>query len=161
MEVWLTILGGMFGIAGAFAGVWLANHYERRMQREKEKRDTTMSLYVEFQSPEMLQARIIARHVFARNLKKKKPLTISILGEKLDKDEWHSVSVVITFFEKLGVFLKNDYLDKKLARNLFKYDFNWWYSTYMEKFVKSDDKLKAAWSQSIEYVQIWFNSEQH
>lgn len=60
MEIWLAILGGMFGIVGAFAGAWLANRYEKRMQREREKRDSTMSLYVEFQNPDMLHARIVA-----------------------------------------------------------------------------------------------------
>lgn len=30
------------------------------------------------------------------------------MRDKLETAEWHSVSVVITFFEKLGVFLKND-----------------------------------------------------
>jgi hypothetical protein len=161
MEIWLTILGGTFGIVGAFAGAWIANRYERRMQREKEKRDSTMSLYVEFQSPDMLHARIIARDVFTQNLEKKKPLTIDEMRKKLDTEKWHSVSVVITFFEKLGVFLENDYLDKKLARSLFEYDFNWWYSGYIEKFAKIDDKLEAAWSQNIEYVNLWFKDEKN
>lgn len=161
MEIWLTILGGVFGIVGAFAGAWLANHYERRMQREKEKRDTTMGLYVEFQSPDMLHARIVARYVFTENLKKASPFTINEMREKLETDEWHAVSVLVTFFEKLGVFLKNDYLDSKLTRSLFEYDFNWWYNGYIERIVKIDDKLEAAWSQNIEHINLWFKDKSH
>jgi hypothetical protein len=158
MEIWLTVLGGVFGIIGAFAGAWLANRYERRSQKLQERRDTTMNLYVEFQNPDMLHARILARVVFERNKKRQNPLSLNQMREKLKTEEWHAVSVGITFFEKLGVFLKNDYLDTKLARSLFEHDFRWWYDKYIEKFVK-DDKLEATWSQAIEHINLWTTKE--
>ncbi|CAG1010409.1 hypothetical protein ANRL4_04186 [Anaerolineae bacterium] len=159
MDIWLTILGGVLGIAGAFAGAWLANRYERRGQREQEKRDSTIKLYEEFQSPDTLQARIVARSVFTENLKKDCPLTINEMRENLDPVQWHAVSVVITFFERLGVLLKNDYLDQKLTKSLFAYDFSWWYGSYIERFVKEDDKIEAAWGQYIEYASRWLTME--
>lgn len=160
MEFWLTILGGFFGLIGAFAGAWLAHLYEKRILKEKEKRDTTVALYMEFHNQEMLNTRIIARRVLTDNLERERPLSLDEMYSDLEKEEWHAVSILITFFEKMGVLLRNDYLDDRLTRQLFENDFKWWYEHYLKRIVKQDNKLKDPWSQNIEFANLWFQNNQ-
>ncbi len=152
MEIALTILGGLLGIIGAFAGAWVANRYEKREKLIQDRKDTTIALYNEYQNSEMLKARIETQYIFAQNNKVENPLPLSELRETLDIEKWLHVAMVMTFFEKLGILLENDYLDLDLSKRLLQYDFQYWHEKYFSNLIINGKQSQAQWWKAIQYV---------
>lgn len=157
MEIWLTLLGGILGIVGAFAGAWFGNQYERRARKFQAQKDTTISLYTEFHSAEMIKARIRVRNLLSGDLKRDPALSLNQIREIVSPEDWYNFSLVVTFFEKFGVYLQNNYLDKDLVRNLLEGDFTYWYNKCLSSFVIDGDMLQSSWSRSIGYINEWFH----
>lgn len=159
MEIALTILGGVLGIIGAFAGAWAANRYERRTNIIETKKKTAIDLYNEYQSSEMQRARIEARNILTANQNSEKIQSLSELRNSLDVEEWTYISMVITFFEKIGILLEHDYIDSSLARKLLQYDFRYWHEKYFINLVIGGKQSQSQWWNAIQYlVKEWQTS---
>lgn len=152
MELFLTILGGVLGIIGAFAGAWIANRYERRQRIVQDRKDTTFALYEEYQSPSMMTARIEARNILSENNDATDPLSLSELRKKLSVEQWSQIATVMTFFEKLGILLQNDYLDSELSKSLLAYDFRYWHEKHLSDLIVRGDQSQSQWWKSIQFV---------
>lgn len=137
MELLAAFVGGILGVLGAFAGVWLGNYYQSRAQKQQTLRDNTLSLYTELTSPEMLACRMKASKLWDGYAKSGKPLTVTELGANLDTafEDWYPVGRVLNFLEKLGVYLKVGHLDEELARELLGGVVLQWYDQYVAHLV--------------------------
>lgn len=141
MEALAELIGGFLGLIGAFAGVWLANRYQSRAERQQVLRDTTISLYTELTSVEMLTSRMKASRILDEIMRKQGKLTITELATKVDTDfeDWFHVGRVLTFFQKLGLYLQAGYLDEELARELMGDLVMLWYDHYLSHLVRDVD----------------------
>ena len=158
MELLGAFIGGFLGVVGAFAGVWLANRYDREKQEREIRKSISLQLYTEYQSPEMLKARILAREVFDRIREEEKSLILSEIWETADFDESHSISLLIVFLEKLGVYFNTNHLDKELAKQLVGRDFSYWYQNYISELIKTSDKGQSDWARHIIQANEWITS---
>jgi hypothetical protein len=157
MEFLSAFIGGVLGIVGAFAGAWAAHRYERNKEKGEKRRDITLELYTEYQSPEMLKARIVAREVFDRRRQQQQPLLLSDIWETTNAEEYYSISLVMTFLEKFGVYLDNDYLDKSIAKQLLGRDFSYWYRNYIYELIETSEKEDSTWAVYITEANRWLN----
>jgi hypothetical protein len=107
----------------------------------------------------MIKARIKVRNLLSGDLKRNPPLFLNQIREIVSPDDWYDISLVITFFEKFGVYLQNDYLDKDLVNNLLEGDFMYWYNKCLSHFTIDGDMLQSNWSRSISYINEWFHKQ--
>ena len=157
MELLAAFVGGILGVIGAFAGVWLSNLYQSRAQKQQTLRDTTISLYAELTGAEMLTSRMKASKILDENAQKQMPLTISELSTNIDTafEDWYPVGRVLTFFEKLGVYLKAGYLDEELARELMGGVAIYWYDHYFANLIQDVDLTQIERSDPLKDVNEW------
>jgi len=141
MELLAAFVGGFLGMVGAFAGVWLANRYQSRAQKRQTLRDTTVALYTELTSVEMLTSRMKASKILDPIISSHKPLSITELGLNVDCDfeDWFHVARVLAFFQKLGLYLRAGYLDEELARELMGDAAMLWCDHYLSYLVQDVD----------------------
>ena len=141
MELLAAFVGGFLGMVGAFAGVWLANRYQSRAQKRQTLRDTTVALYTELTSVEMLTSRMKASKILDPIISSHKPLSITELGLNVDSDfeDWFHVARVLAFFQKLGLYLRAGYLDEELARELMGDAAMLWCDHYLSYLVQDVD----------------------
>lgn len=158
MELLGAFIGGFLGVIGAFAGVWLANRYDREKQERETQKSISLQLYTEYQSQEMIKARILARRVFDRMRDEQKPLILSEIWDASNFEESYSISLLITFLEKLGVYFRTNHLDKNLTKELLQSAFSYWYQNYISELIESSDKSQSTWAKHITQANKWITS---
>lgn len=159
MEILAALVGGAIGLLGAFAGVWLANRFEREKTNRETRKQNTLALYVEYHAPEMLGARIKARKVLAENQERERIWLLPEIYQNVGMEEWYSISLVITFFEKYGILMKNEQLDQRLARELLGRDLKYWYDHFLHNLMVEDGDVDSYWATAINYARDQVESE--
>lgn len=102
----------------------IVGEFEKRQQREMTKTQLTIGLHTDFQSSDMLRARIRAENILVENARSKSPLNTEALYEKLHKqqkqeDDWLCVLRVLHFFENLGKLHLAGALSPSLTKEFF------------------------------------------
>lgn len=156
MELLAAFVGGFLGMVGAFAGVWLANRYQSRAQKRQTLRDTTISLYTELTSVEMLTSRMKASKILDEIVRKHRRLPISELGANVDADfeDWFHVGRVLAFFQKFGAYLRTGYLNEELARELMGDIVLLWHDRYLANLVMDAEPTQIGQNVSLNNTSL-------
>jgi hypothetical protein len=155
LELISAFIGGFFGVIGAFLGVWFANYYERKAQKLQQQQDTTIALYTEFNSDDMIKSRIKANKLLGENRDRSNPFTLTEMSRTLDPEDWYHISKVFTFFEKFGIYLETDNLDKDLTKQLLGRRFLYWYEKQIRDLMTAKDKPQLERNRPIQYIYGW------
>ena len=145
-ELIAALIGGALGLVGAFFGVWLANKYESTKQEKALRRSITLDLYSEYHSAEILRARINVNRLLEARGQKVDPLPMFELREKISQSEWYDLGLVMTFLEKLSVYLVTDYIDRDLTRQLLGEEFCYWWDSYVERLINVSKVEDKSWA---------------
>jgi len=125
VELWA---GLAVTILGAVIGVVLSAHYAQRAESQRTRIVTTLDLYQNFQSDQMLRCRIRGSRVLMENEAAEEPSSFCELNREIDAESRYQVSRLIHFFEMLGALGNLRYLDRNLVRELFQEYFEFYYA---------------------------------
>lgn len=153
MELIAALIGA---IVGSFASALLTSFYMRQEQRKQIQIQTTMNLYNEFQSKNMLASRIKADKLLDENRSSERPLSFMGLHKELDEENWHHLTLIVHFWEKFSVLYQSNYLDNKLARTFLGRYFDYYFSRYFKALgresLEKDESLQSGWAIPINNV---------
>ncbi|NJK54215.1 MAG: hypothetical protein HC936_18155 [Leptolyngbyaceae cyanobacterium SU_3_3] len=160
VELLATAVANLFGtIVGATLAFWFALRQLTIQSKEVHKKalvDTTFELHREFNSSEMSEARNRADKIFKQY---PTPVTLDALEENFPEVEARPIYLVIRFYQRLWLAIKNKRVDTKLIPELFGEIFYWWFVNYLEPQV-----MPVGWQicSDIQDLKNWFdeNSDQ-
>jgi hypothetical protein len=160
VELLATAIANLFGtIIGATLAFWFALRQLTIQSREAYKKalvDTTFELHREFNNSEMSEARNRADKIFRQY---PAPVALDALEENFPDVETRPIYLVIRFYQRLWLAIKNKRVDTKLVPELFGEIFYWWFVNYLEPQV-----MPVGWQicSDIQDLKNWFdeNSDQ-
>ena len=128
MEILSAIIGALIG---SITSAFFTLYYSLWEQKRRRQLETTMSLYQEFHSSNMINNRIKTDSL----LKQKITNNISYmeLYDELSIEDWLPISSLLHFFEKISTYHENGYLDNKLVKAFFSTYFSYYYDTFLKK----------------------------
>jgi hypothetical protein len=152
MEILSALVGA---IIGALLTALLANHFSQRERKIQTQIQTTLSLYQQYQSTEMLTSRIKADDTLSRQkLDTKISLSLEELHGKLEQEDWFHISRVLHFFEYVSILHKEKYLDEHLMKSTLGDYFDYWYGHYFRTLRHASLRKGAhdEWDKHFEYL---------
>ena len=155
-EILAAVIGALVGAILTF--LYTKKEYDRQM-----KIHTTLSLYEEFQSTDMMGHRLIADAILKENRDKTKLSFSQLHQSTVEFDKWHATSRVVHYFEKASILYREKYLDRKLANKLLGRYFQYYYIEYLQELAKlseDNDPYKSyGWYHPIRDVCSIFKPE--
>jgi len=132
------------GLIGALCGSSIAYFLTRKSQ----KVIFTFDLHKEFNTVEMGRHRYKAEEL----IKKHPTLNFDQLGEK-DTEKMDSLYVILRFYQRLGLAVKNAQVHEELVREMFSTNFYYWYyGSFEPGFIKYNKNG----SEHLDYLLDWF-----
>jgi hypothetical protein len=122
----------------------MTSHYTRRDQAQQHRIQTTLGLYWQFQSSEMLTSRNKAEKILSENAMRKQPSTVWQLYETLEPEEYSYVSDVFHFFEQMAVLHQLGYLDEKIVEATLSKYFHYWYEKHFEAILSRSAQARES-----------------
>jgi hypothetical protein len=129
---WLITVA--FGLVGVVVGALLTAYFSIRQQNRQNRRQVVYDLYAEFQSKEMLEARLKA-DLLLKEHKADFLLSLMKAYDQIGVENWFYVSRIFHFFEKYAVFYNEGHLDKNLAKATLHPYFIIWYEGHLKQLM--------------------------
>lgn len=138
--------------AGALAGFIVSALIGYMIWLRQKQIEGAVKLLEEYHSPSMFQYRGAAWDFLIEH----PDVAISQIGEI---DELSDVSVVLHFFERVGVLGKHKLIDKRLARQLLGGEFDYWNEPYFIS-LRNKEKADSTWAElfrTIHHASLWLS----
>lgn len=151
MELVAALVGA---IIGSVVTALLTYFFARREQQHQSRVQTTLNLYSQYQSNEMVTSRGLAdRNLRQINLAAN-PKDYRELYSMLDYEDYLHVARVIHFFEQVGVLHKTKNLDEAIVKETIAPYFAYWYQRHLKymEAVSSAKQVRTDWSDAIGYL---------
>jgi hypothetical protein len=115
------VIAGFSGVLGALSGASFSVGVTYLVQRRSARRDRVLRLYEEWQSEDMLSARVPAYTILRGNASMERPDNVFELRDRLghDSEDWTRIVTVIHFLHALGALFYVKAIDIKLFERLF------------------------------------------
>lgn len=136
VEILVGFAANLFGtVIGATLAFWFALRQFSIQSRERHRKalvDTAFELHREFNNKEMSEARNLAFQIIKQNPKN---VNLHELTEKLAEIDVRPIYLIVRFYQRLWLAIKNDRVDTNLVPELFGEVFYWWFFNYFESQV--------------------------
>ena len=117
-------------IFGALVSVVISTIFARREEMRKTRVLTTLALYTQYQSNEMVTARNNADKILKENAARDHPLSYNELYNTLPVEQYDHIARILYFFTQIADLYKLHYLEEKLANATFARYFKYWHETH-------------------------------
>jgi hypothetical protein len=134
-----TLLGTSVGAILAFIFATWRFNIDRRVSQDKAVSDAAFELHAAFNTLDLLKVRAEADDVIEKNSEER----LDVLYSALPKDSTRSLFVVIRFYERVWLGIKNRRLRNDLARDLFGEVFYWWFEVCFDPLLKGPSTALA------------------
>lgn len=120
-------------IFGALVSVVISTFFARRELMVKTRIVTTLDLYKQYQSNDMVTSRNMADKILKENEARQEPLTYTELYNVLPVEEYDHIARILHFFTQIADLYKLNYLDTKLVNQTFTRYFKYWHETHLHR----------------------------
>jgi hypothetical protein len=132
MEIIIALVSAFLG---AIASAYFANNANLKQNRIQ----TTLQMYSDFQSQDMLET----RHQAEKFIMENRELSLSQLSS-INEHQFRYVSLIIHYFEQLSILKKHGYIDKRLLKGLFGRYYIFWHKNYFQHLFEKE-YLHSEW----------------
>lgn len=120
-------------IFGALVSVVIGTIFGRRELMVKTRILTTLDLYTQYQSNDMVTSRNKADKILKENEAREQPLSYNELYNTLPVEEYDHIARILYFFTQIADLHKLKYLDDKLVKATFARYFKYWHQTHFHR----------------------------
>lgn len=120
-------------IFGALVSVLISTIFARRELMVKTRILTTLDLYTQYQSNDMVTSRNKADKILKENEAREQPLSYNELYNTLPVEEYDHIARILYFFTQIADLHKLKYLDDKLVKATFARYFKYWHQTHFHR----------------------------
>lgn len=142
-------------IIGALVSVVISTLFARREQMRKIQIETTLRLFEQYQSNEMVTSRNKANKLLSENKKQPRPLSYGELYDRLPSEEYDHIARILQFFTQVAVLHRAKYLDHKLVHASLGRYFEFWYGQHFEllwRISKEKGEPAREWVEPMAYL---------
>lgn len=138
--------------AGALVGFIVSALIGYMIWLRQKQIEGAIKLLEEYHSPSMFQSRGAAWSLLGKH----PDAALSQIGER---DELSDVSVVLHFFERVGVLGKHKLIDKRLARQLLGGEYDYWNKRYFIS-LRNKESADSTWAElfrTLHHASLWLS----
>lgn len=142
-------------IFGALVSVIISTFFSRRELMIKTRIVTTLDLYKQYQSNDMVTSRNMADKILKENEARECPLSYSELYTTLPVEEYDHIARILHFFTQIADLYKLKYLDTKLVNQTFSRYFKYWHETHfycLWQISKERGEPQREWVEPMDYL---------
>jgi len=147
-------------IFGALVSVLISTIFSRRELMIKTRIVTTLDLYKQYQSNDMVTSRNMADKILKENEARQEPLSYNELYNVLPVEEYDHIARILHFFTQIADLHKLKYLDNKLVNETFARYFKYWHETHFHRLwqiSKEKGEPPREWIEPMNYLAKQMN----
>jgi hypothetical protein len=147
-------------IVGALVSVIVSTLFARREMMVKTRILTTLDLYKQYQSNDMVTSRNMADKILKENQARPEPLSYNELYNTLPLEEYDHIARLLHFFTQIADLHKLKYLDTKLVNETFARYFKYWHETHFHwlwQISKDKGEPPREWIEPLNYLAKQMN----
>jgi hypothetical protein len=142
-------------ITGAVLGTAVAASVTIFYETMRERKNRSLDLIDEYNSPEFLTIRNEAGTVFRKNIKSNLKMGWNELHEKIESEEWRSISKVIHYYKKLNFLTELGEVNIIYLSSFFSCEFWHWYNEYFKAIdgYSNENEKEANFESLFKYIK--------
>ena len=142
-------------IVGGLVTVMVTAYFANRQEMEKIRIETTLHLFAQYQSNEMVTSRNQANKILRENKTREHPFSYGELYLQLPSDQYDHIARILQFFTQVALLHRSKYLDRKLVQaSLGKY-FEFWHNEHFDmlwRISKEKGEPPREWVEPMAYL---------